>query len=254
MDNLSGKVALITGGSRGIGRGIALELAQNGASLAISYVAHADQAAATIEAITQYPVDAIAIQSDSSDVSQVKDLVRQVHQHYGHIDILVSNAGIEYFGALDEITDEAFDRVFAVNTRGQFFVVQQVARYMKPGGRIVCSSSMSATIPFARHAVYAASKAAVEAMVKNLAIELGPRGITINAIAPGGVGTDMAMENASEYLRAFPGMTLEDLVKIMMPTGRLGTPKDVAQFVAYLVSPAAEWITGQTMHIDGGVH
>ncbi len=254
MSNLSGKVALVTGGSRGIGQGIALELAKSGASLAISYVAHQDQAEETINRIKEYKVDAIAIKADSSEVSQVEYLVNQVVQHYGGLDILVSNAGIEHFSSLDETRQQDFDRVFAVNTRGQFFVVQQAVKHMKRGGRIVCSSSMSASTPFARHAVYAASKAAVEVLVKNLAIELGPRGITINAIAPGGVGTDMAMENTREYLSSYPGMALEDIINLMIPAGRLGTPQDIAQFVAFLVSDEAEWITGQTMHIDGGVH
>lgn len=254
MGHLAGKVALVTGGSRGIGKGLALKLAEEGASLAISYVAHREQAEETLVAIKQHDVNAIAVKADSSQVAQITDMVNNVVKHYGKLDVLVSNAGIEHFSSLEETREEDFDRVFAVNTRGQFFAVQQAAKHMGRGGRIVCSSSMSATTPFARHAVYAASKAAIESMVKNLSVELGPRGITINAVSPGPIWTDMAKQNSQEYLAAYPGLSMEDIIKIMVPTRRLGTPADVAQLVAFLVSDEAEWITGQTMHVDGGTH
>jgi len=254
MKKLEGKVALVTGASRGIGKGIAMRLAQEGASLAISYTAHAEKAEETINEIKHYTVDALAVQADSSDVSQIEHLVNQVVGHYGKLDILVSNAGIEYFGALEEVRPQDFDHVFAVNTRGQFFVVQQAAKHMQRGGRIVCSSSVSSTIPFARHALYAGSKAAVEVMVKNLALELGPRGITINAVAPGGVETDMAAEHGKEYQSAGPKLDPEEMIKMTIAMGRRGTPEDIAHLVAFLVSDEAGWITGQTMHIDGGRH
>lgn len=254
MVKFSGKVALVTGGSRGIGKGISLKLAEEGASLAISYVAHEEQAEETLVAIKKYDVDAIAVKADSSQVAQITNMINRVAQHFGRLDILISNAGIEHFSALEEVREQDFDKVFAVNTRGQFFAVQQAARHMERGGRIVCSSSMSATTPFARHAVYAASKAAIEAMVKNLAIELGPRGITINAISPGPVWTDMAKQHSQEYLSTYPGLALEDIINITVPTGRLGTSADVAQLVNFLVSEEAEWITGQTIHVDGGAH
>ena len=254
MKTLEGKVALITGASRGIGRGIAMRLAQEGASLAISYIAHAEQAEETVNALTHYGVDALAVQADSSDVSQIENLVNQVVQRYGKLDILVSNAGIEYFGVLKEVRPQDFDRVFAVNTRGQFFVVQQAAKHMQRGGRIVCSSSVSATIPFARHALYAGSKAAVEVMVKNLALELGPRGITINAIAPGGVETDMSAEHGKDYQNPDLHLSAEEEFKMRVAMGRLGKPEDIAALVDFLVSEEAEWITGQTFHIDGGMH
>ena len=255
MNKLEGRVALVTGASRGIGKEIANRLAQDGASLAISYVTHVGEAEATIAAIkTQHQVDAIVVQADSGDVSQIRDLVGQVVQHYGKLDILVSNAGVEHFGALEEVDEQDFDRVFAVNTRGQFFVVQQAVKHMQRGGRIVCSSSVSATVPFARHAIYASSKAAIEAMVSNLALDLGPLGITINAVAPGPVATDMAMEHTKNYLTGYPKLSLEEIIKLRTATGRLGTPNDIAQVVGFLVSEEAEWITGQTIHIDGGTH
>lgn len=255
MAKLTGKVALVTGASRGIGKEIALTLAQEGASLAISYQTRSAEANATVDEIKKHcQVDAVAIKADSSVVDQVKDLVDQVAQYYGKLDILVSNAGIEHFAAIDDTRENDFDRVFSVNTRGQYFAVQQAIKYMGRGGRIVCSSSMSATTPFARHAVYAASKAAIEAMVKNLALGLGPRGITINAIAPGPIWTSMAQEHSKEYLGSYPGMTLEQMVKTMVPMGRLGNTDDVARLVSFLVSDDNQWITGQTVHVDGGVH
>jgi NAD(P)-dependent dehydrogenase (short-subunit alcohol dehydrogenase family) len=254
MNRFAGKVALVTGASRGIGRGIALRLAQEGASLAISYTAHPEQAGETEGDIKRHGVDALAVQADSSDVSQIEDLVKQVVDHYGKLDMLVSNAGIEYFGALEEVRQQDFDRVFAVNTRGQFFVVQQAVKHMRAGGRIVCSSSVSATLPFARHALYAGSKAAVEAMVKTLSLELGPRGITINAIAPGGVETDMAARYGQEYQNPALHLSGEEWIKISTAMGRPGTPEDIAALVAFLVSDEAAWITGQTFHIDGGMH
>lgn len=253
MGKHSGKVAVVTGAGRGIGKGIAMELAREGASLAISYISDAKSATETLSAIQQFG-DGIAIQADSSEVSQIENLIDQIVQHYGRIDILVSNAGIEHFSTIEESTPTDFDRVFSINTRGQFFVVQQAVQHMAPGGRIVCSSSMSATFPFARHAIYAASKAAVEAMVKNLAIDLGQRGITINAIAPGPVWTDMARQHSKEYLSGYPNLPMEDLVKSKVSMGRLGTVEDIAHLVSFLTSEEAPWITGQTIHVDGGSH
>lgn len=254
MGRLTGKVALVTGGSRGIGRGIAERLAEEGASLAIGYASRSEPAEEVLGALRQHHAEAMAVRADLADIAQVGRMVEQVAERFGRIDILVSNAGVEHFGSLEETQEEDFDRVFAVNTRGQFFAVQKAIRHMGSGGRIVCSSSMSATIPFPRHAVYAASKAAVEAMVKNLAVELGPRGITVNAVSPGPIWTDMAKQHSEEYLRMYQGLTMQDIIRIMVPMGRLGKPMDVASIVSFLVSEEAEWITGQTIHVDGGTH
>ncbi len=251
---LAGKVALVTGGSRGIGRGIAARLAADGAAVAFSYIANEAGARETQEALTALGADAEAVRADSGDVEQIARLANRVAERFGKIDILVSNAGVEYFGAIQDTRPEDFDRVFGVNTRGQFFLVQQALPFMPSGGRIVCSSSVSVGTPFARHAVYAASKGAVEAMVRNLALDLGPRGITINAVAPGPVMTDMAKETTAEYLRDYPGWALEDVIRAKVAAGRLGTPGDIAHVIAYLVSDQASWITGQTIHVDGGTH
>src|SRR5215471_2042612 len=180
MKRLEGKVAIVTGASRGIGRGIALTLAEEGATVVVTYREQAQRAEAVADAIRQGGGESLVIQADTSDVSHIARLVRQTVEQYGQLDILVSNAGIEHFSALDEVSVEDFDHVFAVNTRGQFFAMQQAARHMRRGGRLICTSSMSASKGLARHALYGASKAAVEALVRNLAVELGPRGITVN--------------------------------------------------------------------------
>jgi NAD(P)-dependent dehydrogenase (short-subunit alcohol dehydrogenase family) len=254
MQRLTGKVALVTGSSRGIGKAVALKLAQEGAIVVINYNAHREQADDVVQTIKQMGTDALALQGDMSDVSQIERVVAQAVETYGRLDILVSNAGVEFFKDLEDTTPEDFDRVFATNTRGQFFVIQQAAKRMQSGGRIVCTASISAMKPFVGHALYSASKAAVITIAQNLAIELGPRGITINAVAPGGTQTDMASETAQKY--AIPGlnMSMEAMVKSMVSLGRLGTVEEIADVIVFLVTDEARWITGQVIVVDGGTH
>jgi len=226
MKRLEGKVAIVTGASRGIGRGIALTLAEEGATVVVTYREQAQRAEAVADAIRQGGGESLVIQADTSDISHIARLVRQT---------------VEHFGALDEVTVEDFDHVFAVNTRGQFFAMQQAARHMSRGGRLICTSSMSASKGLARHALYAASKAAVEALARNLAVELGPRGITVNAIVPGPTATDMTAENlahysGSEVAWSLTGAAGEERIKSILPLGRMGTPADIARVVAFLVS------------------
>jgi NAD(P)-dependent dehydrogenase (short-subunit alcohol dehydrogenase family) len=162
----------------------------------------------------------------------------------GGIGILCSNAGVEHFGELADVTAADFDRVFAVNTRGQFLAVQQAVAHMGTGGRIVCTSSVSADTPFPGHAVYSGSKAAVESMVRCLALDLAARDITINAIAPGGTRSDMAAEHGHRYET--------DLSTHRLPFRRLGEPADIAKVMRFLTSPDSAWITGQTIRVSGG--
>ena len=177
----------------------------------------------------------------------------EVAASFGALDILVSNAGIEHFGALEDITPEDFDRIFSVNTRGQLFAVQAAVRHMRPGGRLVLTSSVSARIGVFHHTLYAASKAAVSAMVMNLAPELGARGLTINAIAPGGTATDMAAENAKHYTPpSLQGVSPEAVLQSQVALGRLARPEEIAATVAFLVSEDASYITGSTVAINGG--
>jgi NAD(P)-dependent dehydrogenase (short-subunit alcohol dehydrogenase family) len=251
-NRLTGKAAVVTGGSRGIGRAVATRLAAEGAAVAVNYHASAEAADALVAELTAGDCHAIAIRADVSDPAQTAELMDRAAAELGSIDILVSNAGIEYFGPLDGITPDDFDRVFAVNTRGQLFAVQHAVRHMTSGGRIVLTSSVSARKAVFHHTLYAASKAAVEAMAMNLAPELARSGITINAIAPGGTETDMSAAVAHRYTHPALDVGAGTAMEIMNALGRLAKPEEVAAAVAFLVSAEASYATGKTMPVDGG--
>jgi NAD(P)-dependent dehydrogenase (short-subunit alcohol dehydrogenase family) len=222
-----------------------------GAAVVINYRDRAQQAEQVVDMITKRGGKAFAMQADMRNVGEIHELVSRAVGRYGKLDIVVSNAGIEHFSTLEDVTEADFDRVFGVNTRGQFFAIQHAARHLPRGSRVVCTSSTSASKGMARHALYAASKAAVEALARNLAVELGPRGITVNAIVPRPTATDMAAASMREYLP--PGVELNDaLVENITPLGRIGSPEDIAEVVAFLVSDASGWITGQAIHVSGG--
>lgn len=244
MGNLTDKIAVVTGGGRGIGRAVSLRLAHEGATVAVNYRSDRASAESLVKEITSRGGNATAIQADVTEPDDIGRLVDAAVEKFGELHILVSNAGIEHFGALDEITPADFDRVFATNTRAQLFAAQHAARHLGAGGRIVLTSSVNARKPWLHHTLYAASKAAVEAIAGNLAIELGRREITINAVAPGGTRTDMAAEHYSD--------TDMD-IKGMVSLGRLAAPEEIAAAVAFLVSPDASYITGRTIQIDGGL-
>ncbi len=253
MKKLEGKVAIITGSSRGIGKEIAIKLAQEGAKVVINYSSSPEKAEEVVNQIQQQAGEATAIQADMSQVDQIQQLVTKAVEKYGQLDILVSNAGIEHFGKLEEITPQDFDRVFSVNVAGQLFVTQAAARYLPSGGRIVLTSSVSARIAVFHHTLYAASKAAVSAMVLNLAPELGERGITINAIAPGGTATNMAQENGKLYTHpALQNVSPEALLLSKTSLQRMAQPEEIAAAVTFLVSDDASYITGSTLAVDGG--
>lgn len=254
MKKLEGKVAIVTGSSRGIGKEIAMKLALEGAKVIINYSSSPENAENVVSQIEQQGGTATAVQANMSQVDQIQQLVTSSVEKYGQLDILVSNAGIEHFGKLEEITPQDFERVFSVNVAGQLFATQAAAPYLSSGGRVVLTSSVSAQMSVFYHTLYAASKAAVSSMVRNLAPEFGERGITINAIAPGGTATDMAKENAKLYthpaLRESPP---EALLKSMASLQRLAQPEEIAAAVAFLVSDDASYITGSTLAVDGGM-
>lgn len=253
MKKLEGKVAIVTGSSRGIGKAIAMKLAQEGAKVIINYSSSAEKAEAVVDQIQQQGGNATAIQADMSQIDQIQQLVTQAVEKYGQLDILVSNAGVEHFGKLEEITPQDFERVFSINVAGQLFVAQAAARYLPSGGRIVLTSSVSARIAVFYHTLYAASKAAVSAMVLNLAPELGERGITINAIAPGGTATNMAQENAKRYTHpALQDVSPDALLNSKTSLQRMAQPEEIAAAVTFLVSDDASYITGSTLAVDGG--
>ena len=250
MNRLDGKRALVTGGGRGIGAAIVRRLADEGAAVAINYRSDAGAAKALA---ARLPSRAIIVAADVSDPEQSRRAVDEAADGLGGLDIAVSNAGIEHFGPLEKITVADFQRVFGVNVGGQLFVTQAAAARMGRGGRIVLTSSVSATMAVYEHTLYAASKAAVSAMVRNLAPELARREITINAIAPGGTDTAMAKENAPKYAHPeLRGLSQEQLPYLFTAMGRLAEPEEVAAAVAFLVSPDASYVTGSTLGVDGG--
>ncbi|HEX2751132.1 MAG TPA: 3-oxoacyl-ACP reductase family protein [Verrucomicrobiales bacterium] len=240
---LSGAVALVTGGSRGIGAAIAKRLATDGASVAITYSSAPQRADEVVRAIESGGGRAVAFRADSSDAGAVKTAVSETVRVFGGLDILVNNAGIATIAPLDQFSLEDFDRLVAVNIRAVFVGSQEASRHMKEGGRIITIGSVNADrMPFAGGSVYAMSKAAVAGLTRGMARDLGPRGITVNAVQPGPVDTDMnpASGPFSESLKA------------LMALPRYGHPDEIAGMVSYLAGPEAGFITGACLTIDGG--
>lgn len=252
----SEKVAVVTGAGQGIGAAIATRLASEGAAVAIDYRSDAAPAEALAAELRDKGLKAQAFQADVSKPEECHALMADVVKVFGRIDILVSNAGVESFGKLEEITAEDFERVFLVNVGGQLFATQAAAPYLPSGGRIVLTSSVSARYPVFYHTLYAASKAAVSALALNLALELGERGITINAVSPGGTATSMAKENGRRYtppsLQDLPAETQLKLFKAKTALQRVAQPEEIAAAVAFLVSEDASYVTGTTLAVDGG--
>ncbi|KAF4633950.1 hypothetical protein G7Y89_g4161 [Cudoniella acicularis] len=256
--SLNGKVALITGAGRGIGAGIALDLGSRGVSVIVNYSRSEGPAKKVVEAIKQSGGNAVAIKADIADPEQIKELFIKAKTAFGgKLDIVCSNAGIEHFDKLENVTPEDFDRIFAVNTRGQFFVAQQAYTHLAEGGRLVLTSSIAASTGSVRdHALYAGSKGAVEAFARCFAGDFGHRRIRVNVIAPGGVKSDMAIESGWRYIPgADPSWTMERIeehVGKWTPLGRIADPQDIAKVVRFLVSEDGGWVNGQTITISGG--
>jgi 3-oxoacyl-[acyl-carrier protein] reductase len=243
MATLSNKVALVTGGSRGIGAAIVKRLAREGAHVALTYVSKPDQAHDTAQAAQALGVNALAIQADSADPTAVAAAVERTVTELGGIDILVNNAGIGLVAPIDQYSLEDFDRTFAVNVRAVFVATQAAVKHMTAGGRVINIGSCNAErMPFAGGGVYAMSKAALVGLVKGLARDLGPRGITINNVQPGPVETDMNPANTDFAKRLLQLMALP----------RYGTGDEIAAMVAYLAGPEAGYVTGASLTIDGG--
>ena len=247
---LSGKVALVTGASRGIGAGIALELGARGASVVVNYVKGHDSAHSICAQIRASGSAACAIQADVSKVAEITRLFDASVAHFGKIDIVCSNSGMESFDKTEEITEERFDLVFGLNLRAQFFVGQHAYKYCTRGGRLILMSSIAAgLIGVGDHALYNGSKSAINGITKSFAKDFGKKGITVNAIAPGGVKSDMFTQVAWKYI---PGATgewsaerIEGAMASHCPLGRCAVPEDVARVVAFLAGEDGGWVNGE---------
>ena len=239
-------VALVTGGSRGIGRAICLELARQGASVAVNYAGNEQAALETVEACRALGVEAEAFRADVADPDACEELVKAVKDRFGKVDILVNNAGITRDGLLMTAKAEDFDRVLDTNLKGAYFCMKAVSRLMmrQRFGRIVNLSSVVGLRGNAGQTGYAASKAGILGLTKAAAKELATRGITVNAVAPGFIDTDMTAvlpENAKSAMLA------------TIPMGKPGAPEDVARAVAFFARPDSAYITGQVLCVDGGM-
>jgi 3-oxoacyl-[acyl-carrier protein] reductase len=242
--NLSGKIALVTGASRGIGRAIAQRLSRDGAAVAVNYVSNANSAEEVAAEIKAAGGNAIALPADVSKLEDIKRLFDQTIEHFGRLDILINNAGIRISKNVAEIDEAEYDRLFAINVKGTFFACQLAARRLSEGGKIINISSAVTRMMLPGYSIYAASKGAVDQITRVLAKELGGCHITVNAVAPGPVDTELFRDGKSdEQVRQMAQMAA---------LGRIGEIQDIADAVAFLAGDDARWITGQTIHVNGG--
>lgn len=245
--SLQGKSALVTGASRGIGRAIALALAEAGADVAVNYAGSEDAAAETVQAIEALGRRAIAIQANVGKAAEFEAMAKQVIEAFGSLDILVNNAGITRDNLLMRMKEEEFDQVIETNLKGVFNGIKTVTRPMmkQRSGRIINISSVVGALGNPGQANYVAAKAGVIGLTKSAARELASRGITVNCVAPGFIETDMT-DKLSDEMRESLGAQI--------PLARLGRPEDIAMAVRFLASDAAAYMTGQTVHVDGGMY
>jgi len=244
---LSGKVAVVTGASKGIGAAIAKHLAAEGASVVVNYASSKTGADKIVAEITSAGGKAVAIQADVAKKADIERLFVETKKAFGRLDILVNNAGIYEFSPLEGITEEHFHKQFNLNVLGLILVSQAALKlFDSAGGSIINTSSVVSTIGFPNASVYGGTKGAVDAITRSLATELGPRGIRVNAIRPGMVETE------GTHAAGIAGSDTQAQVKAQTPLGRTGQPQDIAGAAAFLASPDSSWITGETLVISGG--
>src|SRR5882724_3143003 len=246
MSFLSGKIAVVTGGSRGIGAAIATRLAADGAAVGVNYASHEAEANDVVQKIVHAGGKGIAIQADVSKTADVHLLFKEVAERFEGLDMLINNAGATHIRPLPiaDTADETYDWTFAVNTKGTFLCLREAAKRMRSGGRIVNLSSTGVFNAHPGYAIYSAAKGGVEVFTRVLCKELKGRNITVNCIAPGATATEQWLKGKSEEL-------LQTIANLS-PLNRLGTPEDVAGVVAFLVSPQGGWVNGQVIRVNGG--
>jgi 3-oxoacyl-[acyl-carrier protein] reductase len=244
--SILGKFALVTGASKGVGKGIALELAKAGCDVAVNYHHDADGARATVDEIKSLGRQAIAIACDVSKSIDIERMFKETLNEFGRLDILVNNAGIQTWKPLMELAEADWDRVLATNLKGSFLCTQQAARHMQAdGGAIINIGSGCNKWPFLNLVDYTASKGGLEMFTKVAAVELGPKRIRVNCVAPGAIEIERTRLELADYGAMWSELT---------PLGRIGTPRDVGLAVVFLASDAAAFITGQTIWVDGGLY
>jgi 3-oxoacyl-[acyl-carrier protein] reductase len=248
MNRLKGKIAVVTGASKGIGAAIAEHLAAEGAAVVVNYATSRAGADAAIERIRQKDGRAVAIQADVSKSTDIQRLFAETKREFGRLDILVNNAGIYEFAPIEAVTEEHFHRQFNLNVLGLLLVTQEAVKLFGPtGGSIINVSSVVASLAPPNTAVYSATKAAVNAITRSLGQELGPRKIRVNSVNPGMVETEGAHGAGiieSDFRKQIESQT---------PLGRIGQPQDIAPAVVYLASDESSWVTGETLYLSGGL-
>ncbi|MEW5836231.1 MAG: glucose 1-dehydrogenase [Pseudomonadota bacterium] len=247
MSKLAGKVALVTGASKGIGAAIARALAAEGAAVVVNYASSQAGADAVVADIVKAGGKAVAVRGDVSKASDAKALADAAVGHFGRLDVLVNNSGVYEFGALEEITEEHYHRQFNTNVLGLLLVTQAAAKHMGEGGSIVNVSSLVTRIVPAASAVYTGTKGAVDAITGVLSQELGPRRIRVNAVNPGIVETE------GTHSAGFIGSEFEADIVARTPLGRTGQPQDIASIVTFLASDESRWLTGERLYAGGGL-
>ncbi|GLS03318.1 3-ketoacyl-ACP reductase [Chitiniphilus shinanonensis] len=244
-DALSSKVAIVTGASRGIGAAIAERLAHDGFAVVVNYAASVGDAGQLVARIEAAGGRAIAVRADVADPAAMRALFDEAERQLGKVDVLVNNAGVMQVAPIAEADDEVYQRTFDINVRGTFNGLREAATRLNQGGRIVNFSTTALALKLPGYAIYNASKAAVEAMTQVFAKELRGRDITVNAVAPGPVATELFLQGKTEE-------QIENFAR-MPPLQRLGQPDDIASVVSFLVSPHAGWVNGQVLRANGGL-
>ncbi len=247
MRKLSGKVAIVTGASKGIGAAVAKSLAASGASVIVNYASSKEGAQKVVDSITAAGGKALAVKGDVSKAAEARAVVEAAIQNYGRLDVLVNNAGVYDMKPLEEITEEHFHTIFNINVLGLLLISKEATKHLGPGGSIVNIGSAVSRIAPPGSAVYTATKSAVDGITGVLSRELGPKGVRVNSINPGMVETEGA------HTAGFIGSSFQDQLVAQTPLGRIGQPQDIASIATFLATDDAGWLTGQRIIASGGM-